>query len=389
MRRAGRRLGHGPTLRVHGDAHVVLFGNSASVPQDLPDANPRRTSFAATTARLSRQVSSRLGTTASSPVFISPIRAMRPARQPSARQSPLAHTSPSQPPPDNHGLAAVSAVASAEAGPNAAPRASSGSVQRHLDTSNSTQSDLDAPKQPSSFRLKAKRSFRNLFFRRENTPAEARPASAETSRSSIASAGRNLAKRISKNFSKEDSPVVPTVPEAELQNLEELTREQLVQRPAQTPARVPTPIPTPAVSATPPPAPAAVSAPLPVSRDPAAIHPETSRIVTEMVERGGTMPAEARDTTLALEIGEAVIQVSERASNAILSNKQAQEHAEEAKKQMDGVMQANTGLTALMRLDFDDPVLQELKSQLQGSPFLANDALVRGGQTRSSEATAQ
>lgn len=84
-----------------------------------------------------------------------------------------------------------------------------------------------------------------------------------------------------------------------------------------------------------------------------------------------------------------MIQVSERASNAILSNKQAQEHAEEAKKQMDGVMQANTGLTALMRLDFDDPVLQELKSQLQGSPFLANDALVRGGQTRSSEATAQ
>lgn len=131
-------------------------------------------------------------------------------------------------------------------------------------------------------------------------PAEARPASAETRRSSLASGARSLVKRISRNFSKEDLLVVPPVPEAELQTLEELTRERLTISPAHAPTLVSARAPTPVAA----PAPAPVSAPVQVSQEPAAIHPATSRIVTEIVERGGIMSDEARDANLAIGIGE-------------------------------------------------------------------------------------
>ncbi|KAH7390809.1 hypothetical protein DE146DRAFT_143979 [Phaeosphaeria sp. MPI-PUGE-AT-0046c] len=300
MRRIGKRPGHGPTLRVHGDAHAVLFGNPASFQRDSPEAKPRKTSFASSTARLSCKVSPRLGTTASSPVLISPIRAMRPARQASIRLPPLANASPSRPPPNNDGLVVVSAAANVEVGHNASSRGASVSAPRPLETSNSIQLDVNAPKQTPSFRLRAQRSVRSLFSRKENKPAESRPASVETAQSSIASAGRNLLKRISKNFSKEDLPAVPSVPEAELQNLEELNREQSAARAAYTPTTAPTRVPSPH----PAPAPAPVAAPVSISVDTAAIHPETSRIITETVERAGTMPVGARETMLALEIGE-------------------------------------------------------------------------------------
>jgi hypothetical protein len=96
-------------------------------------------------------------------------------------------------------------------------------------------------KKASTLRLKAKRSFRNLFQKSEtktskvpqpvSQPHQSKRVSiskpSEAKRASIASSGKTLAKRISKNFSKAHLPSkTPDIPDAELQNLDALPKPQ-------------------------------------------------------------------------------------------------------------------------------------------------------------------
>lgn len=108
------RPGSGPTLRIHQDAEAILFGDPDNMPEDLPDEKPERASvgqsIGALAGRLSRQamasmVSINNQTTRTpetitisppkaSPGLISPIRAMRPARQTSTALSPKPVSNP-------------------------------------------------------------------------------------------------------------------------------------------------------------------------------------------------------------------------------------------------------------------------------------------------------
>jgi hypothetical protein len=111
---------HGPVLRIHHDIEVILFGDDKSFLTDsnVPDA-PTRNSLSRTLQSIAERVSWHssynappsiqsptqtslpIKTTVKemAPVVISPIRAMRPARQSSAPVSPRGLPSPEQPSP--------------------------------------------------------------------------------------------------------------------------------------------------------------------------------------------------------------------------------------------------------------------------------------------------
>ncbi|KAF1914411.1 hypothetical protein BDU57DRAFT_294113 [Ampelomyces quisqualis] len=78
-----------------------------------------------------------------------------------------------------------------------------------------------------TLRLKAKQSIRNLFQKRDAPAVEPVPTIEGSKRTSLASSGKALAKRISKNFSKTNLPDdAPDIPQSELENLNTLTRRQ-------------------------------------------------------------------------------------------------------------------------------------------------------------------
>jgi len=90
-------------------------------------------------------------------------------------------------------------------------------------------------KKTSTLRLKAKRSFRNIFPKNETKARSTSTAKIpepiakpyEPKRASIATSGKTLAKRISRNFTKVHLPLkTPDVPNAALQNLDDLTKRQ-------------------------------------------------------------------------------------------------------------------------------------------------------------------
>ncbi|KAF2820243.1 hypothetical protein CC86DRAFT_459754 [Ophiobolus disseminans] len=103
-----------------------------------------------------------------------------------------------------------------------------------LDSYATTQPPVEAEgvsKKSSNLRLKAKRSFRNLFPKNDTKAASTSrlPQSiskpTEQRRASIANSGKTLAKRLSKNFSRTYLPSkAPEAPEFEMQNLKALVK---------------------------------------------------------------------------------------------------------------------------------------------------------------------
>lgn len=88
----------------------------------------------------------------------------------------------------------------------------------------------DETKKATTLRLKAKQSIRNLFQKTNAPSTESLFTTAEASkRASLASSGKALAKRISKNFSRTSLPDdTPAIPQSELDNLQALTQRRAV-----------------------------------------------------------------------------------------------------------------------------------------------------------------
>jgi hypothetical protein len=130
---------HGPVLRIHKDIEAILFGDEKNFPADsiVPDL-PTSSSLSRTLHSIAKRASwqsshkapssSRSPTQASlpirpavkegAPVVISPIRSMRPARQPSAPVSPKSLSLPEQSSP-REVMAAVTMVNQANSGTSA------------------------------------------------------------------------------------------------------------------------------------------------------------------------------------------------------------------------------------------------------------------------------
>jgi hypothetical protein len=84
-------------------------------------------------------------------------------------------------------------------------------------------------KKTTTLRLKAQQSIRNLFQKKEAPATESAPTTEGWKRTSLASSGRALAKRISKNFSKTHLPDdTPQIPQSELENLTTLTKRRSI-----------------------------------------------------------------------------------------------------------------------------------------------------------------
>jgi len=97
-------------------------------------------------------------------------------------------------------------------------------------------------KKASTLKVKAKKSFRNLFAKSESKSTTKVPQpvsrSTEPKRPSTASSTKTLKKRISKNFEKVNPFKKTDIPDFEMQNLEVLVKQQAAEAARETAATV-------------------------------------------------------------------------------------------------------------------------------------------------------
>jgi hypothetical protein len=325
---------------------------------------------------------------ATSPTAISPIRAMRPTRQRSTTASHRNFSTPTrQPPPpprtddgiapvktttepiadldleDDDEIGFAQALNELSPGPAAADNARKGALAKKSRTVLGVRikSPLQPPRNTGGFmaqtassagkvsgrkssseekkgttiKLKAKRSFHNLFAKNEAASTARTPTPSEPKRS-IANSGKTLAKRISKNFSKVQTAEVPA---NELQNLEALTKRQS------------------ALTSV-----AAVSSSM-ASPEPLTFFPvETAATVNHIIANVSAMKTKTPEGMRSLEIAETVVLVAELAKKNQISGEKAR------------LCHVRQHLDSLLHFEFKDEVLQGLMDGLKGSRIVSEIA---------------
>ncbi|KAF2033100.1 hypothetical protein EK21DRAFT_109237 [Setomelanomma holmii] len=263
--------------------------------------------------RMSGRMSSRdVSSLATASGSASPI-SRRTAQSTMARRPSKLRASMSATPPSERSTGAISATRSTQTGPELLPKSSL-----------SSPSNTDPAKQPqisanvelkttAATKVKAKRSFRSMFYKTNTTSTEKMPKMPDPKRASIATSGKTLAKRISKNLSKgqlpygsESKTTIQTSTEAQ---------EPIIDNDANM--HDPTAPPEGTSSN------AASGNSLAFQFDPAAVLTKLTNTVT-------SMPANDPDRVRLLEMAEAVLHCVETSNQAKLSCESARKHARDA-----------------------------------------------------------
>ncbi|KAF2128010.1 hypothetical protein P153DRAFT_397892 [Dothidotthia symphoricarpi CBS 119687] len=199
--------------------------------------------------------------------------------------------------------------------------------------------------------IKAKRSFRDIFHKREIKPTEKLPKPAETKQPSMA--GSTLARRFrnSTNFSK---VTLPRVLESKAQRTHESDFKKdtnnIVTKDTERQA---------ALSSL-----EATSSSL-VTEIPPVIRYDTTTVINKIIDRVTSLPSDSPDRLRGLEIAEAVLHAVECSKEVKLSAEKARKHARDAELNAGRVTVELERLHKLCKADFDGETLTTIKELIK------------------------
>ncbi|KAF2798417.1 hypothetical protein K505DRAFT_414359 [Melanomma pulvis-pyrius CBS 109.77] len=197
-------------------------------------------------------------------------------------------------------------------------------------------------------KIKAKRSFRNFFYKRDAKGAVSSPRDSTGKRSSITMTGSTLAKRLrnSANFSKTTLPKDPESkcrPESKPETMSQINNTST--------SSITCDVAVPSLNA------ASSAAP---SEVPSATRSEISFVINNIIERVNRSHDTA-DRLRGLEIAEAVVHTIETVKKAKISSLEAKKHARDAE------IHYNTASLELQRIQkliepiFDSEIMHDIK----------------------------